>query len=135
MPSLHRCTCIARSLDPRFQERGFAPIIVGVRSDPLLEQPVTIIMRGGRVGRGAHVHPHRAGEVLAVRARDLVRVRVRLRLRLRLRLRVWVRLRLRVIPGLPGMPTRGRLPPSVLARCSSSVASHCHGSGEDRRLG
>ena len=51
--------------------------------------------------------------------------------RVRVRVRVWVRLR--IIPGLPGIPTRGRLPPSVFARCSSSVASHCHGSGEDRR--
>ena len=96
MPSLHRCTCIARSLDPRFQERGFAPIIVGVRSDPLLEQPVTVIMRGGGVWRGAHVHPHRAGEVLAVRARDLVRVRVRVWVRIRLRVRVRARVRVRV---------------------------------------
>jgi hypothetical protein len=60
-----------------------------------------------------------------------VRVRVRVRLRLRLRLR----LRVKVIPGLPGIPTRGKLPPSVFARCSSSVASHCYGSGEGRRRG
>ena len=71
---------------------------------------------------------------LRLRLRVRLRLRLRLRLRVRLRVRVWVRVRLRVIPGLPGMPTRGRLPPSVLARCSSSVASHCHGSGEDRRL-
>ena len=76
------------------------PIIVGVRSDPLLEQAVTIIMRGGGVGRGAHVHPYRAGEVLAVRARDLVMVRVRVRIRIRVRVRVGLRLGLGLGLGL-----------------------------------
>ena len=68
-PPLAKITCSAPlALDlAHASKRRACPTIVGVCSDPLLEQlPVR-----GRVGRGALAHPLRGGEVLAARARDL----------------------------------------------------------------
>ena len=61
-------TCLSLSLDPaQASKSGACPIIVGVGSDPLLEQLPT----RGRVGRGALADLLRGGEELAARARDL----------------------------------------------------------------